>query len=246
MKSFHHHIISSWYFLRDGDLDAQLFPLRLAKTSILLRFPVIRPHSRNGIEQVVRVVFVLDLFQPRVVHAIVVALPVTIAEIRLIEVRASIRSQLSQLRNQNISHQILVREHVLPRRSEAPWRGDDGVDEVVAPSWVDGVVRVAGSRERSVGRNSDELGALLVDEAIRGCERRVIVFNHGSRNEAAAVLCDSDIDWVGIEHDVEVVQVAVELDEVAGVFDVEVVELGHQRCEEFSQFGDGHVGAGQR
>ena len=98
MKSFHHHIISSWYFLRDGDLDAQLFPLRLAKTSILLRFPVIRPHSRNGIEQVVRVVFVLDLFQPRVVHAIVVALPVTIAEIRLIEVRASIRSQLSQLR----------------------------------------------------------------------------------------------------------------------------------------------------
>jgi len=58
-------------------------------------------------------------------------------------------------------------------------------------------------------------------------------------------LCDSDVDWVGIEHGVVEGEVAGELDEVAGVCDVEVVEFGYQWGQEFAQLGNGDVGAGE-
>jgi len=152
-------------------------PLRLAKTTVLLRLPVIRPNSRNGIEQVVRVVLVLDAFKPWVILTIENRFPVLLLKVSFVKVSAPVRSQLGELWNQNISHQVLVRKHILPRRGEVPRRGDDGVDEVVAPPWADSIIGEAGSRERGVGCDSDELGALLVDEAVCGCEGCVVVFD---------------------------------------------------------------------
>jgi hypothetical protein len=221
-----------------------LAPSRLAKTPVLLRLPVIRPDSRDSVEQVVRVVLVLDLQQPRVIDPVIRLLPIWVLEVCLIEVGAPIRSQLSKLRHQNIGHQILVGKHILPRPREVPRRSDDGIDEVVAPRWVDSVVRVAGSRERGVGGDSDELGTLLVDETVSVRQRCSVVFYHGTRDQSAAVLCNTDLD--GRKHRVEKGEVAVELAEEAGVLDVQLVEFVHQGCEDFFQLGDGDVGASQR
>lgn len=217
---------------------------RLAQAAILLHLPVIRAHSRDGVEEVVGVVLVLDSLELGVVGAVEDVLPVGLAEVGFVEVRSAVGRQLGEFGHEHVGHEVLFVEHLLPRGGEVPGRRDDRVDDGLAPDGVDGVFRVAGCGERSVEGDADELRALLVDEAVCVGQSGVVVFDDGAGDEAAAVLGNADLD--GGEHVVEEGQVAVELAEEAVVLDLKLIELVHQGSESLLQLVDGDVGTGER
>lgn len=223
--------------------STQISNLRLAEAAVLLGLPVVGANGGDGVEEVVGVVLVLDGLELGVVGAVEDVLPVGLPEVGLVEVSGAVRGELGERGHEYVGHLLLVGDHVFPGGGEVPGRGDDGVDEGVAPAGVDGVVGVAGGREGSVEGDTDELGALGSDGAVGVGQSSVVLLNDRTRDEAATVLGNANLDRS--EHVVEEREVGVEVAKEAGVLDVQLVELVSERSEELLQLFRGDVGASQ-
>lgn len=127
--------------------DLHIRSLRLGKPPVFLWLPIIRPDRRDRVEHIERIVFRLDRLKLGIVGAIEDFLEVWLSEVSFVEVGRAIGSQLRQSRHEYFCHQLLARQHVLPRSGEVPGSGDVCVDESVTPAWVDGVVGVLGNFE---------------------------------------------------------------------------------------------------
>jgi len=177
--SFYAHIASSQF-------------LCLAETSIRLRHPLIRPDSSQSIEQVLRIILVLDLLKLRIVIAIKHALPIPILEIALVHVSVSAtRQNLLDARHDLLGEEVLGVGHLLEGHLEGPGDGDGCGHYGVAPACVDGVPGVSASGEGGVEADADDLGAQFVHVAEGGDEVVGLVNGDISGDEGSAVESDA-------------------------------------------------------
>ena len=191
-------LISSYSFL-DHPHCTYIMPhlhfLCLAETSIRLRHPLIRPDSSQSIEQVLRIILVLDLLKLRVIVAIEHALPIRILKIALVHVSVSAaRQNLLDARHDLLGEEILGVGHLLERHLEGPGDGDCRGHDGVAPACVDGIVRVSAGGEGGVEADADDLGAQFVHVAEGGDEIVGLVHGDVSGDEGSAVESDALVD----------------------------------------------------
>lgn len=153
---------------------------RTAQSPITSHIPNIVPHARNRIEQIVRVVLVLDRQQPRIVGPEIVLLPRRIVEVALVDVGARPGRDALELRHNVVRHRVLRRDPLRRGRRGVPLHHDVEEGDRVPPRGDHGVRpgRVADAGVRQVGRDAvDEPVAVLRDVADRRREARVVALD---------------------------------------------------------------------
>ena len=78
-----------------------------AKPPVLVDSPLITAHSRQGIEQLVGIVLVLDFLQRFIIATPEGILPIRLSEIRFVTVRTAARRQCFELRHEVVRDGLL-------------------------------------------------------------------------------------------------------------------------------------------
>lgn len=126
-------------------------------------------------------------------------LEVRLLEVCLVHVGAGARGGLLNGGHDDIGHEVLVLQHLVPVLGlERPRSGKGGVHEGLAPGWKDGVLIVL-AKLGDIGTDTDEGDAGLGDEAGGLGEGSGVVLDGVDGDETAAVLGNADLDVAGGE-----------------------------------------------
>jgi len=182
-----------------------------------------------------RVILVLDLLKRLVVGAVEALFPLRVAEVTLAEVSGSSGDEVAELGCELVGDHLHGILHRLPRDLVAPGSDDEQRDHGVAPARVDGVVGSLSGGARSVETETDDGGAMLVQEA-EGVDDGLAVIQDGVPGQQSSGV-DVGVDGQGLVHGGVELGVAVEVAEVAGVADAHAIKLLHERSDEFAELG---------
>lgn len=183
----------------------------------------------------VRVVLVLDLLKRLVVGTVEALLPLGVAEVALAEVSGSTGDEVTEPGCELVGDHLHGVLHSIPGDLVAPRSDDEQGDHGVAPAGVDGVVRSFGGGARSVETETDDDGAVLVEETESVNDILALVQDDISGQQSSGV--DVSVDGQGLVHGGIELSVAVEVAEVAGVADTHAIELLHERGDELTELG---------
>lgn len=210
-----------------------------AHSSIVSNAPRLTANSVANVEESFRVPLLLQAQKRLVVASEELGLEVGLLEVGLVHVRATSGGKSFNLLHDDVGHEVLVGDHLLPGCGEVPDGGQGSVDEGVTPGGGDGV-GLLGAELANVGSDADEGGALLGNAAGEGADVGDVV----AGNEAAAVLSNADLDVTDgqrAEVLVVVVVVALVLGVGGGVVHLEGVKAGDEGGEQGLDLSSGLV-----
>jgi len=142
---------------------------------------------RRSIEDVLRVILILDGDEFVIVLAIEVLLPIGIAVVAFREVCGPSGRNLSKPRRQFVRDHFECILHRLQGDFVAPGRDDEKRDQCLAPARVDSVVGGVVRGGRSIQADADHRGAVLVQEAEGVYHALAVVQDDVPREESPCV-----------------------------------------------------------
>lgn len=216
--------------------------LSSAHTAGVIDSPVITANSLEGIEEVVRIILLLDLQQGAVVAAEEGILPVGLTEVGLVLVASTAGSDGLKLRDKLIGDAILVGDHVSPGSLFVPGCADLHGDGSVTEGGENGVVDI--TRVGDIEADTNGNHAVFGDVADGGGDAGWVGVECGTGDEAASVLVLADAEvavWQRTHVLVVVVVVGGVLGVGDGVGDVKAIKDIEERCQECLHISTGLV-----
>lgn len=218
-----------------------------AHTTLLIDIPIFTTDSLESIEEVIRIILLLDCQQGDVVDAEEGLLPVWLAEVGLVLVASTTGSDSLKLRHILVRHAPLIGNHLGPRGSLVPNGANLHGDGRVTPRGEDGVVDIAGFGD--VETDTDGNNAAFGDVANGSGDSSSIMVERGTRDKTATILELANAE-VAVRKGTHVLAVVVKVGIVLGVgnrvCDVQVIQGVEERCQKGLDIGARLVECGDR
>jgi hypothetical protein len=213
-----------------------------AHTSLVINIPVVTTNSLESIEEVIRIILLLNLQQGIVVATEESVLPVWLTEVGLILVTSTTRSNNLKLRHKLVGHAPLISDHIGPRGSLVPGSTDLHGDSRRTESGEDSVVDIAGVGD--VEADTDGNDAVFGDVADGGGDAGWVGVEGVTGDESASVLVFADTE-IAVGKGPHVLVVVVVVGVILGVGnsigDVEIIKDIEERSQEGLDVGAGFV-----